>query len=354
MAENSTYYFIVRTYTNETYYDSNEINIKTPFYTPPTVTIISPKNVTYGTDSVNIEWETNEPTVWMGYGLDNMQTVDLTGTVLLNNLSLGTHVLTLYANNSQGNMGNATVFFTVSNGATPPTIHHNSLSKANEGQITLTAEIMDDTSITDAEVFYRIIGEPNFTQLTMLTCPVCDDTYNATFTVVTSNDTVIEYYIYASDGSSNATSPSGAPAVLYSIIINSRPPAVQIIQPINATKHSVLLTWTPSTVSDFQQYSIYISQNSSLGSIIANITSQQTTSYLTGGLLTNTSYYFSIRVYDKDGLFQDSSQVAATTLADTPTNGQSWLSQYGLYIAIIAIAVALIAIGAITIMHRTK
>lgn len=367
MTGNLTYYFIVRVYNTEGYSDSNEISVTTLpdtlDITPPTITITSPRNITYGSESVEIEWETSEPTAWIGYSLDGAQPIDLTETIMLNDLSAGTHMLTLYANDSQMNMGSATVYFTVSLDSTPPTIYHESPGRADEGsQITIFAQIMDDKGVTNTAVFYRIVGESTFTQLDMLKCPECYDTYNATITAPMGNDTLIEYYIYASDGSNSATSPSDAPATLYNITINARPPPVQIISPINATKDSALLTWTPSTVVDFQMYSIYISQGSSQGAVIANITSRQTSSYLTSGLSANTTYYFSIRVYDAGGLFRDSSEVAVTTLTDNQTqpnpypgtDALSWLSQYGLYAAIGAIAVAAVAIAAVTLMRGKR
>ncbi len=83
--------------------------------TPPTITIFSPINgTTYNTSSVNLNYTVNEATVWRGYSLDGAENVTLTGNTTLTGLINGVHNLTVYANDTLGNMGNSTVvWFTV-------------------------------------------------------------------------------------------------------------------------------------------------------------------------------------------------------------------------------------------------
>lgn len=68
----------------------------------PVITVISPKNVTYNTLSVNLTVELNKPVVWIGYSLDEGANAtagqDLT-------VSEGQHSLVVYANDSAGQMG---------------------------------------------------------------------------------------------------------------------------------------------------------------------------------------------------------------------------------------------------------
>ena len=81
---------------------------------PPTVTITSPVNGTICTStSVNLNYSVNEPTVWAGYSLDGAPTVTLEGNTTLTGLSVGAQYLTVYANDTAGNMNFSTVWFTV-------------------------------------------------------------------------------------------------------------------------------------------------------------------------------------------------------------------------------------------------
>ncbi len=113
------YYFIVRVYSTSGQYSvSNEIMVppSTPIEKiPPTITILSPQNITYGAGPITISWTVNETAVWIGYTLDGSAMINLIdGSFTLSNLTSGPHVLTIYANDSSMNMGNATVRFTVS------------------------------------------------------------------------------------------------------------------------------------------------------------------------------------------------------------------------------------------------
>jgi hypothetical protein len=66
---------------------------------------------------------------------------------------------------------------------------------------------------------------------------------------------------------------------------------------------------------DFAEYLIYQSTSpGTLGTVVATIGTQSTTSYTITGLSQNTKYYFTIRVIDAGGLTADSEQISATTL----------------------------------------
>ena len=79
----------------------------------PVITIHSPLNTTYISDSV---WLAVTPldssTSWMGYSLDGAGNITLDGDLLLENLSVGIHSLTVYSNDSFS-MVESTVCFTV-------------------------------------------------------------------------------------------------------------------------------------------------------------------------------------------------------------------------------------------------
>jgi parallel beta-helix repeat protein len=88
--------------------------------TVPTITITSPVNgTTYPTISVNLNYTISEPTVWVGYSLDGAENVTLYGNTILTGLGEGIHTVTVYANDTPGNMGSASIYFiTLSGGKT--------------------------------------------------------------------------------------------------------------------------------------------------------------------------------------------------------------------------------------------
>ena len=85
----------------------------------PKVEITSPENKTYS--EVTLAFTVNRGTQWMGYSLDNKANVTLQGQTKLSALSQGPHNVTIYANDSLGNMGSSnTAFFSVD--TLPPNI----------------------------------------------------------------------------------------------------------------------------------------------------------------------------------------------------------------------------------------
>lgn len=80
----------------------------------PTITVVSPENRTYAASSVPLNFTLNKPTSWIGYSLDAQHNVAITGNTTLSGLSYGSHNITVYANDTSGNIGSSgTVFFTV-------------------------------------------------------------------------------------------------------------------------------------------------------------------------------------------------------------------------------------------------
>jgi len=87
---------------------------------PPIITVFSPKDQTYPTTSIPLNYSMNKPTVWIGYSLDDGANVTITGHVNLT-LPEGSHNILLYANDTTGNMGwSRKVNFTID--TTPPQI----------------------------------------------------------------------------------------------------------------------------------------------------------------------------------------------------------------------------------------
>ncbi len=105
----------------------------------PKVQITSPENKTYS--QVSLAFTVNRGTQWMGYSLDNHANVTLTAETKLSGLSEGAHNVTIYANDSLGNMGSSnTVFFSVD--TLPPNIEillpQNQSYDATDIQLTFT------------------------------------------------------------------------------------------------------------------------------------------------------------------------------------------------------------------------
>jgi N-acetylneuraminic acid mutarotase len=77
---------------------------------PPKVQITSPENRTY--IETKLVFTVNRGVDWMGYSLDNQANVTVASEIVLSNLTDGDHAITMYANDSLGNMGiSNTVFF---------------------------------------------------------------------------------------------------------------------------------------------------------------------------------------------------------------------------------------------------
>jgi len=84
------------------------------------IIILSPGNTTYTSTSVKLKVDISEATSWIGYSLDGAANKTITGTTTtLNDLSLGSHSIIVYANDTTGLMGSSDIlYFTVE--APPP------------------------------------------------------------------------------------------------------------------------------------------------------------------------------------------------------------------------------------------
>jgi len=77
---------------------------------PPKVQITSPENKTY--IETKLVFTVNRGVDWMGYSLDDQANVTVASEIVLSNLTDGDHAITLYANDSLGNMGiSSTIYF---------------------------------------------------------------------------------------------------------------------------------------------------------------------------------------------------------------------------------------------------
>jgi outer membrane protein assembly factor BamB len=77
------------------------------------ISILSPANERYNELSVPLVFLVGTGISWMAYSLDGRQNVMVSGNTTLTGLANGVHNVTVYANDTFGNMGSQTVVFTV-------------------------------------------------------------------------------------------------------------------------------------------------------------------------------------------------------------------------------------------------
>ena len=81
---------------------------------PPSLQVLSPANATYTSNDIQLVISVNRPTTWIGYSLDYQANVTVTGDVELSDMSEGEHDLTVYANDTFGNVVSSdSVYFSV-------------------------------------------------------------------------------------------------------------------------------------------------------------------------------------------------------------------------------------------------
>ena len=88
---------------------------------PPKITVFPIENKTYEVPDVLLRFTVDNSPSWLGYSLDNQPIVTITGNLTLTGLSYGLHELTVYANDTAGNMGYQSIHFEV-NSVFPTTI----------------------------------------------------------------------------------------------------------------------------------------------------------------------------------------------------------------------------------------
>jgi len=117
--------FAMAGYTSPIYGGSSDVLLvrTSPESRPPTISIISPENRTYTANSVPLTFTVNKPAKWMAYSLDGKANVTIDGNTTLNGLPNGSHNITVYATDLEGNTAaSKTVYFTVDAQGSFPTL----------------------------------------------------------------------------------------------------------------------------------------------------------------------------------------------------------------------------------------
>jgi hypothetical protein len=81
---------------------------------PPIISNLSLENKTYNQNNLSLNFTTDQPTSWMGYCLDGKTNITIAENTTLTGIASGSHSLTVYANDTAGNVGvSETVNFAV-------------------------------------------------------------------------------------------------------------------------------------------------------------------------------------------------------------------------------------------------
>ena len=112
---NNTPCMVLKTWNNKIYAGwGNGVIFKDDMIEPIEITILSPEDTTYTTNSVDLTFTINRPVSWVGYNLDKQENVTITGSTTLTNLADGLHSLAVYATDDTEMTGYSEVHFTVS------------------------------------------------------------------------------------------------------------------------------------------------------------------------------------------------------------------------------------------------
>jgi hypothetical protein len=95
-------------------YDNRAVYFTVNDGNPPTISNLSLENKTYNQDNLPLNFTVDEPTSWIGYCIDGQANVTATENFTLTQLPSGSHMLTIYANDTVGNMGSSsTISFSI-------------------------------------------------------------------------------------------------------------------------------------------------------------------------------------------------------------------------------------------------
>lgn len=91
---------------------------------PLELTVVSPENKIYNVTAIPLAVTTTEPVSWMSYSLDDGDQITINRNITLTNITVGLHRLTIFANDTLGNLvSSETIDFTIAEPLEPfPTV----------------------------------------------------------------------------------------------------------------------------------------------------------------------------------------------------------------------------------------
>ena len=127
---------------------------------PPDLQVLSPENKTYPSNNLTLVLSVNRPTTWIGYSLDDQANITVKGDTELDGLSDGEHSVTVYVNDTFGNLVSSdTVQFSVDTFA-PQIMVFSPENKTYGGSDIQTVFTVDEPT---SWMGYSLDGEDNVT-----------------------------------------------------------------------------------------------------------------------------------------------------------------------------------------------
>jgi uncharacterized glyoxalase superfamily protein PhnB len=224
----------------------------------PYVIIDSPTNTTYNTTSIPLNVSTNENTSawWYQYNQNGTNISFTPNTTLFAGGGNGLKYITVYANDSAGNVNSTTVYFTVNTSALYITV----ISPENT-TYTTTNITLNTTTTANANVTYSLNGTTNQTLYT--------DTNSGSTNIIVS-DGFYNITYFATDGVSDTNS-----SAIY-FTVDTTPPEITVTSPTNTTYNT---TSIPLNVSANENTSAWWYQYNGNGT---NITFTPNTTFYAG------------------------------------------------------------------------
>ena len=231
--DNATHRWIYFSYNHSTL----EVLIQGLDNEPPTIDIVSPENKTYSVSDVSLNFSVYKPTSWIGYSLDEQENVTISGNTDLTGLSDGVRNITLFANDTVGNMGrSSTVYFTVD--TTPPNIVI--LSPENKTYVVDSVSLNFTINEAASWIGYSLDEQMNVT-------------ISGNITIAGLSDGAHTIAVYANDTAGNM----GYSAMAY-LTIDTLSPNIVILSPENKTypTSSLALNFIVSEPTSWIGYSL--------------------------------------------------------------------------------------------------
>jgi beta propeller repeat protein len=292
----------------------NYLNFETAILYLDTTAPLDPEEVSVtpddwtNTNSFVVDWvnptesDTSRIKTGIWYKIGSPPTSNSDGTWQSNkpitvNSNEGQHDIYVWLEDNVGNVNflnndTATLYLDT----TPPTITHTQVTSSVENQdVTITATIEDDFNVENATLFYRKIGDTEFTSISLIKS---QDTYSADIPSSAITLDGIEYYIEATDGMNTATNPVSNPITNpYEITVVSIPIPTGLIA--DSGDGEVTLSW--NIIEGATGYNIYRSTSPDTGFSKLNIELITEITYTDTSVTNGEAYYYHVKTI-KDGL----------------------------------------------------